>query len=268
MKKILSLIVFFSFFGSAFLFANDFSFSNIPISKYALTQQSGGSDFVPSEHQERKDEKGWYKSFLLGFAFPQTTFENEYDYEVKQSAYDFDIQYMMIKKSSGLTFKFRYDVGLASTEDISSSGDNKFGMDMFFDFGVGFSPIRNKRFSLSFLGLAGFDFDFYTNDEKFTRSGSEGTYMCREWKNHETRMFFDFHLGLEGTATVNFTSHFGMFASLGVHFIVAGNDSYSLSQDQYWGEYVGWEKKKYTESNSAEITGNVCVLPTIGFKIY
>ncbi len=268
MKKILSLIVFFSFFGSAFLFANDFSFSNMPISKLALTQQSGGNGAVSSEVRAKKDERGWYKSFLLGFSFPQTTFENEYDYEIKQSAYDFDMQYMMIKKSSGLTFKFRYDIGLASTSDISESKDNKFGMDMFFDFGVGFSPIRNQRFTLSVLGLAGFDFDFYTNDEKFTRSGNQGTYMCREWTNHETRTFFDFHLGFEGVATVNFTRHFGMFASLGVHLIVTGNDTYSLTQDQYWGYYVGADKKKYTESNSAEITGNVAILPAIGFKIY
>ena len=176
-------------------------------------------------------------NMLIGLTFPQTSFKlDDWDDKVKQSAVGAEIGYMNVNSLNGFTFKGVLQNNVAWTKDLRED-DTDVAYNMVLDAGLGWSPVHTNQFSLSFLGMVGFGFANYKYDYKYIYDASYNSRtntITYYYKNATaTNLFYDFHIGLDGTAIFYINNKFGLYGNLGFRFGFGGDawDSGAGSSD-------------------------------------
>ncbi|MBR4321303.1 hypothetical protein [Treponema sp.] len=261
MKKILlafSLIC----FAFAPLVANSFNSPDFGISKLALRDISENSDSdsnseVEGEETETtpykstKKLRGWSHGLILGMSIANADVTLKGDggkLDSELTAVDFQVGGVSMNLANGFTLKYDYNIGVGSSDDINKGVDQS-GFDMSFNFALGWSPLRKEHFRLAFLGNLGFSMDYISGDKPYVaRNGNTYTGEASDF-------LWNFNLGFDILAIVQFDKHFGLYFDFAFKGIVGGSDTYTFTDvpgNKYNSDY--------------DISGSR-VIPSFGFVI-
>ena len=189
-------------------------------------------------------------SLGIGATFPisSVSFDEDYIDDASQTGVGFDLTYLAIHNNNNITFKMDFAYSAISSDDVVSDPDATH--DIMFDLGLGYTFLKNERFTLSALGMLGMSLSGYDWTYKYSYLGQPCTVdALAAW------MTFD--IGADLVGKVKFTDHFGMFANLGFRYGIG-------VWDRYYAEGKINGKKVVDIDENLNIAGAFKFIPTIG----
>lgn len=150
----------------------------------------------------------------IGITFPISSLKigDDVDESLSQKGMGFDVTYLFIH-DSGITAKADCTLALVSSSVSGEDPDN--GLNWTIDLGIGYTFLRNEKFSLSALGMIGYNY----SEAGFGDSESA--------KISFTMKTIDF--GADVIGKYKFTNHLGAFANLGFRYSIDKGSSYEYS---------------------------------------
>ena len=149
----------------------------------------------------------------------------------------------------GFTVKTNLNIGVAGAKDSVFGDGQKYGMFRGGSIGLGYTPIRGEKFTLSATAMFGVDGFTFSDDEKNVTIDNK-TYSSL---TKETN-FALFDVGGDVFGSYRLTNHFGLFADVQIRYVIGGasitehkDGSTSVKKD----DSLGW-------------LGTVKVQPTFG----
>lgn len=130
-----------------------------------------------------------------------------------------DLFYQRVSVESGLTFKADGALGTRWIDGENITDDIRAGY-IVFTLGLGYSFVRNENTIVSLCGLIGWD----------VLSAEKSFYIYNnKCKYEETATAFSIGAALTGIKKLN--RNLGLYGSLDMRFIIAGEDEYKLSRN-------------------------------------
>lgn len=175
--------------------------------------------------------------------------------KVHQWAVNFNLTYLLVNTSNGLSFKADFGIGPAiANEDWISSGD--IGLNVNGDIGIGYSFIHSKRATLGLFAMFGLDYTKYSWTYKANTNGT--SYDDNRPKFDLDYSIFHYKLGTDIVGAFRFNEHLGLFGSFGARWICGGSANISATGSAY-GKSFSVDKDWDLKSKG------LCFIPTLGF---
>ena len=151
----------------------------------------------------------------LGITFPVSSLnfkdsDDEFDEDITQTGVGVDLTYLFIS-DSGFTGKADFAFEKISASDFEENPDE--GLNCVFDFGIGYTFLRDEKFSLSALGMFGF---------------SLGAYNWYDDPVTESLLMKTLDFGVDVVGKFKFTNHLGAFANLGLRYSIDAGSKYEV----------------------------------------
>ena len=206
--------------------------------------------------------KKWTNNIGVGFTVPISTVTtkdttvNKKEIEgedIKQTGYGVEGTYIGVHES-GFTAKADVSIGVATSKDIGlQDEETNIGVFENIYIGAGWSFVNTDNALFGITGMLGVDCSQYTSKEDV----KWGTYTSEQ--TNEFAMV-SFGIGADIFGVYRFQPNFGLFANVGVRYLVAGSSKVSSETER--------KKDGRTEKTSTDfdidLKGKFTVQPTIG----
>ncbi|MBR1402621.1 MAG: hypothetical protein IJ558_00415 [Treponema sp.] len=202
----------------------------------------------------------------IGIAVPDYNFEAN-DTDIDMNAVDFELAFLRISDTLGITMKFGLDMGVAWSDDVVEK-DTSVGFDLRSDFGLGITPIRARHLWLTLLGTVGFGWDFFAEEGTWTDNSQQGTYKVRRCEYKNQWNYVQAHVGIEATAQLKLTDSFGFYTTIGVQKLFAGKAGWRVDETRYSGYYYDAYKSTYSDYDGDSMSGTIKPLFVAGIMMY
>lgn len=152
----------------------------------------------------------------------------------------------------GFTFKTDFHAGAMTTKDVNVQGsDTNVGSLSGGSLGLGWTLVKSERVTLSLLGMFGVDSTSYTD-----KKTNVGAYKYAE--NTVTNVTFN--VGGDVYAAYKIGGHFGVFANVGVRYVLGGLSMNSVERGKESGGTTTVERESYDN----KYIGGFSVQPSLG----